>query len=154
VPLNIIQRQLGHVNLGTTSIYLQGIDTEEIIAGRELTASADKARQRRSTVLKPVSERGAHVGSPFALPIQQNIAKTTAARPCESQSLCDPCASLLAEAELKRQSVRVGDDEPILTEPLVRPPAPAVWIRGRGAQAGLPADVPNGQRLCTAIDEQ
>ncbi len=32
VPLNIIQRQLGHVNLGTTSIYLQGIDPEEIIA--------------------------------------------------------------------------------------------------------------------------
>ena len=28
----MIQRQLGHVNLGTTSIYLQGIDTEEIIA--------------------------------------------------------------------------------------------------------------------------
>jgi site-specific recombinase XerD len=26
VPLNIIQRQLGHANLGTTSIYLQGID--------------------------------------------------------------------------------------------------------------------------------
>ena len=32
VPLNVIQRQLGHLNLGTTSIYLQGIDTEEIIA--------------------------------------------------------------------------------------------------------------------------
>jgi site-specific recombinase XerD len=32
VALNIIQRQLGHSNLGTTSIYLQGIDTEEIIA--------------------------------------------------------------------------------------------------------------------------
>jgi site-specific recombinase XerD len=32
VPLNIIQRQLGHANLGTTSIYLQGIDPEEIIA--------------------------------------------------------------------------------------------------------------------------
>ena len=30
--LNVIQRQLGHANLGTTSIYLQGIDTEEIIA--------------------------------------------------------------------------------------------------------------------------
>jgi len=27
VPLNIIQRQLGHANLGTTSVYLQGIDT-------------------------------------------------------------------------------------------------------------------------------
>src|SRR4051794_6926871 len=32
VPLNVIQRQLGHANLGTTSIYLQGIDNEEIIA--------------------------------------------------------------------------------------------------------------------------
>jgi len=32
VALNIIERQLGHANLGTTSIYLQGIDTEEIIA--------------------------------------------------------------------------------------------------------------------------
>ena len=32
VPLNVIQRQLGHANLGTTSIYLQGIDTEETIA--------------------------------------------------------------------------------------------------------------------------
>jgi Phage integrase family len=31
VPLNIIQRQLGHANLGTTSIDLQGIDPEEII---------------------------------------------------------------------------------------------------------------------------
>ncbi len=32
VPLNVIQRQPGHANLGTTSTYLQGIDTEEIIA--------------------------------------------------------------------------------------------------------------------------
>jgi integrase len=32
VPLNIIQRQLGHANLGTTSIYLRGIDPEEINA--------------------------------------------------------------------------------------------------------------------------
>ena len=31
VPLNIIQRQLGHANLGTTSIYLQGVDPEEIV---------------------------------------------------------------------------------------------------------------------------
>jgi site-specific recombinase XerD len=31
VPLNVIRRQLGHSNLGTTSIYLQGIDREEII---------------------------------------------------------------------------------------------------------------------------
>jgi site-specific recombinase XerD len=31
IPLTVIQRQLGHANLGTTSIYLQGIDPEEII---------------------------------------------------------------------------------------------------------------------------
>jgi hypothetical protein len=32
VPLNVIQRQLGHTNLEVTSIYLQGIDNAEIIA--------------------------------------------------------------------------------------------------------------------------
>jgi hypothetical protein len=32
VPLNVIQRQLGHTNLGVTSIYLQGIDNTEVIA--------------------------------------------------------------------------------------------------------------------------
>ena len=31
IPLNVIQRQLGHANLGVTSIYLQGIDPTEII---------------------------------------------------------------------------------------------------------------------------
>ena len=30
-PLIVIQRQLGHSNLGITSIYLQGIDNAEII---------------------------------------------------------------------------------------------------------------------------
>jgi site-specific recombinase XerD len=31
VPLPVIQRQLGHAHLGVTSVYLQGIDTGEII---------------------------------------------------------------------------------------------------------------------------
>jgi site-specific recombinase XerD len=31
VPLIVIQRQLGHTNLGITSAYLQGIDKAEII---------------------------------------------------------------------------------------------------------------------------
>ncbi len=31
VPLNVIQRQLGHSNLGVTSVYLQGIDNAEVI---------------------------------------------------------------------------------------------------------------------------
>jgi integrase len=32
VSVNVIQHQLGNANLGTTSIYLQGIDIEEIIS--------------------------------------------------------------------------------------------------------------------------
>jgi integrase/recombinase XerD len=31
VPPNVIQRQLGHTDLGVTSVYLQGIDNAEII---------------------------------------------------------------------------------------------------------------------------
>ena len=31
VPLIVIHRQLGHSNLGITSVYLQGIDNAEII---------------------------------------------------------------------------------------------------------------------------
>ena len=31
VPLIVIQRQLGHSNLGITSVHLQGIDNAEII---------------------------------------------------------------------------------------------------------------------------
>jgi integrase/recombinase XerD len=31
VPLVVIQRQLGHANLGISSVYLQGIDSSEII---------------------------------------------------------------------------------------------------------------------------
>lgn len=31
VPLMVIQRQLGHVDLGITSVYLQGIDNSEIV---------------------------------------------------------------------------------------------------------------------------
>ena len=45
VPLIVIQRQLGHSNLGITSIYLQGIDNAEII---------DTVRARRAPMI-PVS---------------------------------------------------------------------------------------------------
>jgi integrase/recombinase XerD len=31
VPLVVIQHELGHSNLGITSVYLQGIDSAEII---------------------------------------------------------------------------------------------------------------------------
>ena len=42
VPLNVIQRQLGHANLVVTSIYLQGIDSGEII---------ETVRTRRAPVI-------------------------------------------------------------------------------------------------------
>jgi integrase/recombinase XerD len=49
VPLVVIQRQLGHANLGITSVYLQGIDSSEIIStvhGRRLpTISANAGLQ-------------------------------------------------------------------------------------------------------------
>jgi integrase/recombinase XerD len=48
VSLNVIQRQLGHANLGTTSIYLQVIDIEEIIStvhARRATMSATAGLQ-------------------------------------------------------------------------------------------------------------
>jgi len=32
VPFNVIQRQLGHADLGVTSVYLQGIDNTEVIS--------------------------------------------------------------------------------------------------------------------------
>src|SRR5918994_329433 len=77
VPLNIIQRQLGHANLGTTSIYLQGIDPEEIItavrmrrapmmSGSERTRPAGASRdasaapwrsERRSGVVETLARR-------------------------------------------------------------------------------------------------
>ncbi len=50
VPLVVIQRQLGHGNLGITSIYLQGIDSSEIDhRHRPRTPSTHDPRQRRTT---------------------------------------------------------------------------------------------------------
>jgi hypothetical protein len=66
VPLNIIQRQLGHANLGTTSIYLQGIDPEEIIAAVTRPSCADDVCQRRAAPLNAASSAGA----PPALPLR------------------------------------------------------------------------------------
>jgi len=42
VPLNVIQRQLDHANLGITSVYLEGIDNVEII---------DTVRARRAPMI-------------------------------------------------------------------------------------------------------
>jgi hypothetical protein len=51
VPHNIIQRQLGHANLGTTSIYLQGIDPEEIITAVRTRRAPMMSAGARATAL-------------------------------------------------------------------------------------------------------
>jgi hypothetical protein len=45
VPLVVIRRQLGHANLGITSVYLQGIDSSDH-QHRPRRALADDLRQR------------------------------------------------------------------------------------------------------------
>jgi hypothetical protein len=46
VPLIVIQRQLGHSNLGITSIDLQGIDNAEIIEAVHARRAPHRSRQR------------------------------------------------------------------------------------------------------------
>jgi integrase/recombinase XerD len=55
VPLLVIQRQLGHANLGITSIYLQGINKAEIV---------DTIHRRRP----PMIPAAACLGSPAMAP--------------------------------------------------------------------------------------
>ena len=51
VPLNVIQRQPGHSNLGITSLYLRGIDNSEIINTVYAPPGADSACQRRTSLI-------------------------------------------------------------------------------------------------------
>jgi site-specific recombinase XerD len=44
VSLNVIQRQLGHANLGITSVYLEGIDAER--SSRPCTAGVHRWSRR------------------------------------------------------------------------------------------------------------
>ena len=53
MPLNVIQRQLGHAHLGVTSIYLQGIDTAEIV---------ETVRSRNSPVI-PAASASSQIGA-------------------------------------------------------------------------------------------
>jgi site-specific recombinase XerD len=51
VPLIVIQRQLGHSNLGITSVYLQGIDSGEIIETVHARRAPDDSGQRIAAAL-------------------------------------------------------------------------------------------------------
>jgi hypothetical protein len=58
VPVNVIQRQLGHANLGT--IYLQGIDPEEIIATVHMRRAPMMSVMWRATALNDARQRERH----------------------------------------------------------------------------------------------
>jgi hypothetical protein len=63
VPLIVIQRQLGHTNLGITSIYLQGIDNAEIIDTVPRPARPDGPRSQLAARLNAAKTGGAKLGS-------------------------------------------------------------------------------------------
>jgi integrase-like protein len=86
VPLNIIHRRLGHASLGTTSIYLQGLDPEEIItAGRTrrppmMSAAPDSGSE-------PARAAEAHVALPLCpgeASAPPGMVQTIVARPRQS----------------------------------------------------------------------
>jgi len=52
VPLIVIQRQLGHSNLGITSVYLQGIDNAEIIETVHARCQPDDPSQHIDIALR------------------------------------------------------------------------------------------------------
>jgi hypothetical protein len=71
VPLVVIQRQLGHANLGITSVYLQGIDSSEIIQRRPWTTVTDDLGHRRprdEAIAQTPSGRVAHIDRPDGIP--------------------------------------------------------------------------------------
>jgi hypothetical protein len=59
VSLKVIQRQLGHMNLGVTSVYLDGIDTAEII---------DTVHNRRPPMISASAGLTILIETPLALP--------------------------------------------------------------------------------------
>jgi len=75
VPLNVIQRQLGHADLGITTVYLQGIDSGEIV---------DVVHRRRA----PGDTGGRYAGSvedaPATLPLDHPFHAGGRASPAET----------------------------------------------------------------------
>ena len=81
VPLNVVQRQLGHANLGITSVYLQGIDNSEIIetVGARAAPTLPASAGLRSRSSREAERRHGSVGSCW----QANAAARWSVRPPE-----------------------------------------------------------------------
>jgi Phage integrase family len=73
VPLVVIQRQLGHADLGVTSVYLRGIDNTEIVhAVHERPAPDDPCGQRASGHALTQTSRGpCRLARPTGLPLRR-----------------------------------------------------------------------------------
>jgi integrase len=81
VAVNIIQRQLGHTDLGTTSTYLQGIDPSEII---------DAVRSRRPPTISATAGRSQATAAAPRTPPARAAAKRRppVRRRCSSHRRC------------------------------------------------------------------
>jgi hypothetical protein len=83
VPLIVIQRQLGHSNLGITSVYLQGIDNAEII---------ETVHARRAPMIPVTTSRSALTGTTLTTAtLAQRSAPTPTGPSLHARSPQRPC---------------------------------------------------------------
>jgi hypothetical protein len=74
VPIVVIQRQLGHADLGVTSVYLRGIENTEII---------DTVHARRAPMMPATA--GLLIGR------YQSSARRSSTNPCRGLQVCRAC---------------------------------------------------------------
>jgi hypothetical protein len=84
VPLIVIHRQLGHTNLGISSIYLRGIDSNEIIDTVHARRPPDGPGRRNASPLTAKRRAAAHrrlrhstVAEGSAAPLKRGSAVST-----------------------------------------------------------------------------
>ena len=100
VAINIIQRQLGHTDLGTTSTYLQGIDPSEII---------DAVRSRRQPTISATAGLTSNPGrriSGRAGGRPRRITQNDYRSPCSQPACGSVAAAARLATERKSRSLR------------------------------------------------
>src|SRR5215216_4046282 len=105
VPLIVIQRQLGHTNLGITSIYLQRIDNTEIIdtvhARRAPMVPVDSSLRRSRRDRRRGSRRLARRRSSPTSPAENPLASGSQRAPFIAK---DRCTRLKRPPQFRRSS--------------------------------------------------
>jgi integrase len=112
VPLIVIQRQLGHTNLGITSVYLQGIDTP-----RSSTRSTHGARRWSPSTARCKSEGSTRpaAGKP-RLPRHRSSCRSPARNPVASGSQSAPLIAKERRTRRKRRKRPAPIAEGALTQ--------------------------------------